>query len=448
MQQGKSRFLFGALMTGLVLLCLPLLAVAQEEPSACVVQGALAYDSWITEDAGGSGLPDGETDNDYLRCKSCHGWDQLGTDGGYVRRSRNAGRPNAGAGDVDQASRDISYTTREGTPVTAEMIFQAGRGRSLEDGSGSWVALEDPASPANKAAYAAGYTLGNQHPDFSTGGANALTQEQADCIAEFLNYEDAGWDAYFEEINPNTDPVLYTIRSDADADRGETFYSDVCFACHGDPAEVGNPFPIEGDEGILEFLADTPHFSEFYQKVRWGHPDSAMTRAVMGNPTALDVADVMLYLQDLGGTGFALNPGLTGTWWGGAERDGEGFLLEFGYSNEVLTLFASFYTFDSMGNQAWLVALPIGGALPESGTEVPVDFYMVTGPMWGEDFDPADRAAMLWGTGTFSFSSCTSGSVTLSPGDDAQGMGYTELTYALQRDLLISGNACPTPMAN
>ena len=250
------------------LLMFPIAVFAQDEPSECVELGALAFDSWISEDAGGSGLPDGETDNDYLRCKSCHGWDQLGTDGGYVRRSRNAGRPNAGAGDVDQTSRDISFTTREGAPVTAGMILAAGAGRSLEDGSGSWVALEDPASPANKAAHSAGYTLGNQHPDFSTGGDNALTQQQADCLAEFLNFEDAGWDAYFEEINPNTDPVLYTIRSDADADRGETFYSSVCFACHGDPAEVGNPFPIEGDEGILEFLADTPHFSEFYNKVR------------------------------------------------------------------------------------------------------------------------------------------------------------------------------------
>ena len=216
--------LVGSVVIG-PLLFMSAAAFAQEGPSECVVQGALAFDSWISEDAGGSGFPDGETDNDYLRCKSCHGWDQLGTDGGYVRRSRNAGRPNAGAGDVDQTSRDISYTTREGAPVTAEMIIQAGTGRSLEDGSGSWVALDDPASPANKAAYAAGYTLGNQHPDFSTGGDNALTQEQADCIAEFLNFEDAGWDAYFEEINPNTDPVLYTIRSDADADRVETFFT-------------------------------------------------------------------------------------------------------------------------------------------------------------------------------------------------------------------------------
>jgi hypothetical protein len=99
----------------IVLLFVSATSLAQEEPSECVEMGALAYDSWISSDAGGSGFPSGETDNDYLRCKACHGWDQLGTDGGYVMRSRNAGRPNAGAGDVDQSSRDISFTSREGS---------------------------------------------------------------------------------------------------------------------------------------------------------------------------------------------------------------------------------------------------------------------------------------------------------------------------------------------
>jgi hypothetical protein len=418
-------------------------AVAQDEPSECVEQGALAYDSWISDDAGGSGFPDGETDNDYLRCKACHGWDQLGTDGGYVRRSRNAGRPNAGAGDIDSTSRDVSYTSREGAPVTASMILQAGTGRSLEDGSGSWVALDDPASPANKAAHSAGYTLGNQHPDFSTGGANALTQEQADCLAEFLNFEDAGWDAYFEAITPNVDPVLYTIRPDADADRGETRYMDVCFDCHGDPAEVGNPFPIEGDEGILEFLADTPHFSEFAHKARWGHPDSLMTRDAMGDPTALDVADLMLYLQELGGTGFALNPGLTGTWWN-EDRSGEGFLLEFAYAGSTLTFFGSFYTYSQADIMPlWLTFQPVGGAVPESGTTLETIAYITMGTMWGDEFDPADVEIEEFGTATFTFPDCESGSVSIVPNETFVGHGFTStVAYDLERTL-DPGIDCP-----
>jgi hypothetical protein len=438
-------------------LAIPGVAAAQEEPSECVEMGGLAYDSWISEDAGGSGFPDGETDNDYLRCKACHGWDQLGTDGGYVRRSRNAGRPNAGAGDVDQTSRDISFTTRAGAPVTADMILHAGTGRSLEDGSGSWVPLDDPASPANKADHSAGYTLGNQHPDFSTGGENALTQEQADCLAEFLNFADAGWDAYFDAINPNTDSVLYTIRADADASRGETYYSDVCFDCHGDPSEVGDPFPIEGDEGILEFLADTPHFSEFYNKVRWGHPDSIMTRDALGNPTALDVSDIMLYLQELGGTGFAMNAGLNGNWWNGIERNGEGFQIEVSSSAQVasstetgggaktnsngdsgLTCVATFYSYDVMGGQQiFLVAVG-----PVTGNTAEVDVFITDGGMWGQGLGESG-VETPFGTGTFRANGCDSIDMEVRPNEDYLGFGFTDLMYPLM-PLTTRSGACPS----
>ena len=60
--------------------------LAQDPPSAAVEQGALAYSNWTKTDAGGSGaLPTGVESQDYIRCKACHGWDRLGTDGGYAR---------------------------------------------------------------------------------------------------------------------------------------------------------------------------------------------------------------------------------------------------------------------------------------------------------------------------------------------------------------------------
>jgi len=405
--------------------------------NACVEQGALAWDDWTLEDAGGSGMPDGETDNDYIRCKACHGWDQLGLSGGYVKRSRNAGRPNAGAGDADQTSRDISLTTRAGAMITADMIFHAGTGRSFADGSGSWVPLGGSHSAGNKAAHSNGYTLGNQHPDFSTGGANALTQEQADCLAEFLNFADAGWDAYFDSINPDVDPILYTIRSDADADRGETRYNDVCFDCHGDPSEVGTPFDIEGG-GILEFLAESGHMSEFYNKARWGNPDTVMTRDALGDPTALDVADLLLYLQELGGTGFAMNAGLNGNWFGGQDRNGEGFQFEVADDgNGGLVLVVTFYTYDDMGNQVWLLAVG-----PVDGDTAEVDVYIYDGATWGDGFNPADVNENSWGSGTITASSCTSAHAMLVPNASAQADGFTDLEYDLVR-VTTPAMSCP-----
>jgi hypothetical protein len=307
------------------------------------------------------------------------------------------------------------------------MILHEGTGRSYADGTGSWVALDETHSAANKAAHANGYTLGNQHPDFSVDGPS---QEQVDCLVEFLNFEDGDPAVYFADIDPTQDPVLYTIVDTADAAAGETFFNNSCVGCHD-------------LQFALDYLAGDGKFSELAHKGRWGAPDTAMTRSSMGDPTAQNIADLLLYLQQEGGTGFALNPGLTGTWWGGADRAGEGFLLELGTSNDTLTLFASFYTYDNMGNQAWLVASPTTG-LEDGSNSVEVTVYQVNGPMWGADFDPDDRVTTTWGTGMFSFESCASGSVTLTPGEDAQGAGYTELSYALTRDLLISGIACPT----
>jgi mono/diheme cytochrome c family protein len=420
----------------ILLLFIPATALGQDEPSACVEQGGLAYDNWTKEDSGGTGsLPDGAEDSDYVRCKACHGWDHMATDGGYVRRSRNEGRSNAGAGDGDMTSRNISFAAREeGVTVTADMIWHMGTGRAYADGKGSWVALDETHSAANKAAHSEGFTLGNQHPDYSTGG---MTQEQADCLAEFLNFADADPTAYFADINPNMNPVLYTIVDTADAAAGEAFYSDNCNGCHGDPAEESPVGAPEG--GILAYLAQDGKFSEFSHKSRWGIPDTSMDREAMGLPTSADVADMMLWLQEEGGTGFALNPGLTGTWWNAA-RSGEGFVLEFGYANDMLTLFASFYTYDNMGNQVWLTAQ----STAMDGADVTVNVFISDGPMWGDDYDPADVNLVQWGTGTFTFPSCMAGGVSLMPSDDMVAMGFSDLAYELTRDAIVSGIECPT----
>jgi len=438
--KSAEKMSFWILLILVLLLFMPVAAFGQDEPSACVVQGGLAYDNWTKEDAGGTGsLPDGAEDSDYVRCKACHGWDHRATDGGYVRRSRNEGRSNAGAGDGDQTSRNISFAAREeGAMVTADMIWHAGTGRAYSDGKSSWVALDETHSSANKAAHSDGFTLGNQHPDFSTGG---MTQEQADCLVEFLNFSGADPTAYFADINPSMKPALYTMVDTADAAMGETFYESNCNGCHGDPAGES---PIGAPEGgILAYLAQDGKFSEFSHKARWGIPDTTMDRAAMGSPTSADVANMMLWLQQEGGTGFAVNPGLSGTWWNAA-RDGEGFVLEFGFSNGVLALFAAFYTYDDMGNQMWLTAQ----STAINGSVVTVNVFVTNGPMWGGDYDPADLNLIPWGTGTFTFPGCSAGSVSLMPNGDMQAIGFTDLMYDLTRDILVSGIACPTPTAN
>ena len=65
------------------------------------------------------------------RCKACHGWDRRGTDGGYVRRSREETRPNAGTGDGDSTSREIVTGTEKFMAAQGYESYEAMRGISL-----------------------------------------------------------------------------------------------------------------------------------------------------------------------------------------------------------------------------------------------------------------------------------------------------------------------------
>ncbi len=421
---------------------------AKPESDACLEQGALAYDDWTSIAAGGGGMPAGEAVRDYLRCKSCHGWDRRGMDGGFVRRQRTSERPNAGLGDSNIVSRNIAPGLGQYYQVTPSEILHTNIGRSFADGSGSWVTLDSNSSSEDRLDYATGYTLGNQHPDFSTTGVNAgdtvPTQDQVECLADFINLADADPKYYFEDIDIEQNPVFYAIHSGADAGAGKTFYDGQCLACHGDPAtdySGSNGGKPEG--GILEYLQGDGKYSEFVHKARWGIPGSSMTRAAMGNPDSQNMIDVMLYLQELDGGGFTINPGLSGHWWGGETRSGEGFLIEVALasSGEVIIV-VSFYTYDSAGNQAWLIG---AGAVDGNIAEIVLEFP--EGAYWGADFDPNDvpDPRPIWGTGMFTFSSCGSGSVSLVPNMEMQSRGFTDLSYAINRDLLITGVECPTP---
>jgi hypothetical protein len=139
-----------------------------------------------------------------------------------------------------------------------------------------------------------------------------------------------------------------------------------------------------------------------------------------------------------------INPGLTGNWWGGSTRSGEGYLLEVAYSNGALTLIVSFYTYDSAGNQVYLIA--VGSAA--NGMTSNVDVFITEGRKWGAAYKPADGSTPTWGTGTFTFTSCSSGSFTLTPNATYKAKGFTDLGYELFRDIAVPGIACPTFVNN
>ena len=433
----------GAAFASLLILCFSAgTLTAQSPPNSCVEMGALAWDDWTTADAGGSGKPTGESESDYLRCKSCHGWDRLGTDGGYVRRKREAGRPNAGAGDSDMTSRNISTGLGNIDDFTAADILHEQIGRSYSDGSGSWVPLNPDHIATNKTDHARGYTLGNQHPDFGTGGINAgdtiLTLDQAVCLAEFINSGHSKPGAYFTYINTLMNPVLYTINPGGSNEDGKAFYDRICLACHGEPAidhdgsNGGHP-----NGGILAYLARDGKFSELVHKARWGIPDTVMTRSVLDYPDANDMINLLTYLQEAGATGFAITGGISGTWWD-AERDGEGFLIDVAPRDAGWVVVASYYAYNDLGEQLWL-----NGSGVSSGNSVVVNAQITDGGSFGTDFNKDDVNKDFWGDIEMEFSSCGLGHVTLRPTQDMldAGLGFEIFDFDINR--LTPANTCP-----
>lgn len=139
---------------------------------------------------------------------------------------------------------------------------------------------------------------------------------------------------------------------------------------------------------------------------------------------------------------FGLDPGLTGTWYQ-TDRAGEGWLLEVGTINGAKFMFASFYTYDALGSQVYLLA----ESTAIDGTMAEMVVYMTEGAMWGDGFNSDDVNRPLWGTATFTFPTCGGGTVELLANDEMKALGFSDMTTQLTR-LLDSETACPTFVNN
>jgi len=148
------------------------------------------------------------------------------------------------------------------------------------------------------------------------------------------------------------------------------------------------------------------------------------------------------HVTDKGLADIGLDPGLTGTWYDAA-REGEGWLLEVGKANGAPYMFASFYTYDNLGLQVWLIAE--SSAINGNSAEVVV--YMTKDALWGDDFNSDDVTRVDWGTGTFTFPTCGGGTVALMANDDMKAQGFSDMTTDLTR-LLDRGVSCPTFVNN
>jgi hypothetical protein len=126
---------------------------------------------------------------------------------------------------------------------------------------------------------------------------------------------------------------------------------------------------------------------------------------------------------------FEIDAGLNGNWWNGLERNGEGVQVEVSDGGGgSLILVATIYSYDTMGNQIFLIAV---GTV--NGDTAEVDVFITEGGQWGDGFDPSLVSESPWGTGRFTAMSCDAIDMSLTPNAQHQGMGYTNLSYELIR---------------
>jgi hypothetical protein len=136
-------------------------------------------------------------------------------------------------------------------------------------------------------------------------------------------------------------------------------------------------------------------------------------------------------------TSHAMDAGLNGNWWNGPERGGEGFQIEVASDGAGgLTFIATFYTYDTMGNQVFLVAVG-----PVHGDTAAVDVFITEGGLYGEGLGDAGTE-WQWGTGTVTAVSCEALQMSLIPDQEARALGFTNLAYDLVR-LTTPAMDCP-----
>jgi YVTN family beta-propeller protein len=126
---------------------------------------------------------------------------------------------------------------------------------------------------------------------------------------------------------------------------------------------------------------------------------------------------------------FTVTPAISGVWYD-PSHNGEGWLLEILADGQALI---AWFSYDTEGEQAWFY-----NAGTVMGNQIIFDLLMPSGTDFGPTFDGEDLSHPVWGTATFTFDSCNSGSMTY----DSPLEGYGSGNLQLKRVTYLSGLEC------
>ncbi|MFW5927098.1 MAG: hypothetical protein ACOCSR_03515, partial [Wenzhouxiangella sp.] len=95
--------------------------------------------------------------------------------------------------------------------------------------------------------------------------------------------------------------------------------------------------------------------------------------------------------------------GLGGSW-AIQGHNGEGFMIDISEQGQLV---AMWFTYDDAGNQKWLIGTDAGIV----NNQITMTMTEFSGPVFGPDYDPGDVVTENWGTVSFTFDDCRTGTV-------------------------------------
>jgi len=174
---------------------------------------------------------------DTWRCKECHGWDYMGSEGAYGSGSHFTGFPG---------------------------VFNA------QDMSADDLAAQ------------------------ITGGVDAdhdFSAMDDDSVTDLVSFLMAG----LIDVSPMIGPDKEAIGGDVD--NGEALFMSVCSVCHGEDGTAINFHDDDDPEYVGTVAAGNPW--EFIHKVRMGQPGAPMPSAIDNGWSLQDILDVLTFAQGL-----------------------------------------------------------------------------------------------------------------------------------------------------
>ena len=107
-------------------------------------------------------------------------------------------------------------------------------------------------------------------------------------------------------------------------------------------------------------------------------------------------------------SGYPIDANHSGIWYN-SDQSGHGYVLLILPDNRVS---AQWYVYDDSGNQVWLIGT---GSYEENSDQVVVNMTITQNGMFPPEFNSQDVEVLNWGTLTFKFDGCYSGTAQWDP---------------------------------